>query len=89
MGRLAIPPAPAYSSWSPDEGTRHAGEAPSGLVVVMLVGGREASRGIITGERFYPLCTVRGISHSKKSSYRVVLTPSKVMMLFKRVPHAW
>jgi hypothetical protein len=37
MGRLAIPPASDYSSKPPDEGTRHAGEAPSGVVAVMLV----------------------------------------------------
>jgi hypothetical protein len=57
MGRLAIPPAPAYSSQPPDEGTRHASEAPSGLVMTMLVRGREASRGVVSSERFCPLCT--------------------------------
>jgi hypothetical protein len=57
MGRLAIPPAPAYSSEPPDEGTRHASEASSGLVAAMHVGGREASRIIVIGERFCPLCT--------------------------------
>jgi hypothetical protein len=38
-------------------GTRHAGEVLFGLVTAMLVVGREASRGVIIGERFYPLCT--------------------------------
>jgi hypothetical protein len=59
MGRLAlaIPPASAYSSWLPNVGTRHAGEAPSDLVTTMLVGGREASRCVVIGERFYPLYT--------------------------------
>jgi hypothetical protein len=57
MGRLAIPPAPTYNSLLPDEGTRHADEASPSLVTAMLVGGKEASRGIIIGERFCPLCT--------------------------------
>jgi hypothetical protein len=43
MGRLDIPPATAYSSQPPNEGTRHAGEASSSLVMTMLVRGREAS----------------------------------------------
>jgi hypothetical protein len=29
---------------------------------------------------------IHGISHSKKSSYQAVLTPVKVMMLFRHVP---
>jgi hypothetical protein len=75
MGRLAIPPTLAYGLWPPDEGGRHAGEAPSGLVTTMLIGGREASWSIIIVRGFVLFVPVHGISHSKKSSYQVVLIP--------------
>jgi hypothetical protein len=72
MGRLAIPAAPAYSSWLPDEGTRRASDAPSSQCLSgerKLPGASLLARGVVL---FVP---VHGISHSKKSSYQAVLTP--------------
>jgi hypothetical protein len=56
---------------------------------VMFVGGREVSRGIVYWQEVLSSSVpTHGISHSKIGSYRAVLTPGKVMMLFRRVPPA-
>jgi hypothetical protein len=86
MGRPAIPPALAYNSSPPDEGTRHASVAPSGLATVMLVREREASQGVIIGERFCPLCTSMEYHIVKRVLTRRCLPHGKVMMLFRLVP---
>jgi hypothetical protein len=79
MGRLVIPPAPAYGLWLPDEGTRHAGEAPSGLLTASVV----------IGERFCPLCASPWNIIVKIVLTKQYLPPGKFMMSFRRVPKVW